>query len=80
MYKKETDSIRVGSLERLKGKVKNTCLGSEEERERERGGGWESIMVVDAAFIFSEFACCDWVNTSGIRNTEQDMDIPTSLY
>lgn len=50
------------------------------KRERERGGGPESIMVVDVAFILSEFACCDWVNTSGIRNTEQDMHIPASLY
>lgn len=47
-------------------------------RKRERDQ--ESIMVVDAAFIFSEFACYGWINTSGIRNTEQDMDIPTSLY
>lgn len=47
-------------------------------RKRERGQ--ESILVVDDAFILSEFACYDWVNTSGIRNTEQDMDIPTSLY
>lgn len=57
------------------------CGEMEGRREAEERRGWEEHNGSDVAFnFFLSFICCGQVNTSGNRNTEQDMDIPTSLY